>query len=62
MTATTGTLRLWLKFGLISIMGNLLLMWVFVSQLHLNYFLANIIAIGTCSIVNFLASDRLVFS
>ena len=47
--------------GLISIAGNLFLTWFFVSQLHLHYFLANIIAIGTCSIVNFFASDRLVF-
>ena len=48
--------------GLISIAGNLALTWFFVSRLHLHYFLANIIAIGTCSIVNFLVSDRLVFS
>jgi putative flippase GtrA len=47
--------------GLISIAGNLTLMWVFVSRLHLHYFLANIIAIATCSILNFLASDRIVF-
>ncbi len=62
----TGTLRRLVRFhlanGLISIAGNLGLTWFFVSQLHLHYFLANIIAIGTCSIVNFLASDRLVFS
>jgi len=54
-------IRFHLTNGLISIGGNLLLMWIFVSQLHLHYFLANIMAIGTCSIVNFLASDRLVF-
>ena len=54
-------IRFHLANGLISIAGNLLLMWVFVSQLHLHYFLANIVAIGTCSIVNFVASDRLVF-
>jgi putative flippase GtrA len=47
--------------GLISIAGNLTLMWVFVSRLRLNYFLANIMAIATCSILNFLASDRIVF-
>lgn len=54
-------LRFNLTNGLISIGGNLLLMWVFVSYLHLHYFLANMLAIGTCSILNFLASDRLVF-
>ena len=53
--------RFHLANGLISIAGNLLLMWGLVSRLHLNYFLANILAIATCSIVNFLASDRLVF-
>ena len=31
-------------------------MWIFVSHLHLHYFLANIIAIATCSMVNFLAT------
>ncbi|HYR92044.1 MAG TPA: GtrA family protein [Terriglobia bacterium] len=53
--------RFHLANGLISIAGNLLLMWLFVSRLHLHYFIANLLAIGTCSIVNFLASDRLVF-
>jgi len=54
-------IRFHLANGLISIAGNILLMWLFVSRLNLNYFLANILAIATCSIVNFLASDRLVF-
>jgi len=53
--------RFHLSNGLISIAGNRVLMWLFVSRLHLHYFLANLIAIGTCSIVNFFASDRLVF-
>jgi putative flippase GtrA len=54
--------RLHVANGLISIAGNLLLMWLFVSRLHLHYFAANLIAIALCSILNFLASDRLVFS
>jgi putative flippase GtrA len=54
-------IRFHLANGLISIAGNILLMWLFVSRLKLHYFLANILAIATCSIVNFLASDRLVF-
>lgn len=53
--------RFHLANGLISVVGNLVLMWFLVSQLGLYYFLANLIAIGTCSVVNFLASDRLVF-
>jgi putative flippase GtrA len=54
-------LRFHLANGLISIGGNLLLMWILVSRVHVHYLLANIAAIATCSIVNFLASDRLVF-
>ena len=54
-------IRFHLANGLISIAGNLGLMWLFVSRLRLNYFLANLVAIATCSILNFLASDRLVF-
>jgi putative flippase GtrA len=53
--------RFHLANGLISIAGNLVVTWLFVSQFHLNYFLANGIAIAMCSIVNFVASDRLVF-
>jgi len=48
--------------GLISIAGNLMLMWLLVSRLHLHYLIANVTAIGACAILNFLASDRLVFS
>jgi putative flippase GtrA len=59
------TLRRLISFhlanGLISIGGNLLLMWILVSKGRLHYFVANIIAIGTCSVVNFFASDRVVF-
>jgi putative flippase GtrA len=53
--------RFHLTNGVISIGGNILLMWIFVSQIHLHYFIANLIAIGTCSVVNFFASDRFVF-
>jgi putative flippase GtrA len=47
--------------GAISVAGNLALMWFFVDRLHLHYMPANLMAIATCSIVNFVASDRLVF-
>jgi len=47
--------------GLISLAGNLGLMWVFVSHFQLHYIVANLIAIIVCSIVNFVVSDRLVF-
>ena len=48
--------------GLISIAGNLALMWLLVSRLHVHYLVANVTAIAACAILNFLASDRLVFS
>lgn len=54
-------IRFHLTNGLISIGGNILLMWILVSKVHLHYFVANLIAIGACSVVNFFASDRVVF-
>ena len=54
-------LRFNLANGLISLVGNIGLMWLFVSRFHLNYLVANLLAIAVCSLVNFLVSDRLVF-
>ena len=58
----------WVRFakfnlttGLFSILGNLLVMRALVGGAHLNYFVANILTIATCSILNFLVSDRFVF-
>jgi len=50
-----------LTTGLFSILGNVLVMRVLVGGIHLNYFAANMLTIATCSIVNFLVSDRFVF-
>jgi len=50
-----------LTTGAVSIVGNLALMRVLVGAGHLNYLLANAIAIVLCSIVNFLVSDEWVF-
>ena len=47
--------------GLFSIAGNLLLMEILVSGARLNYLLANCLTIATCSLLNFMASDRFVF-
>jgi len=47
--------------GGVSIVGNLLLMRLLVGELHLNYVLANLVAIAVCSLANFVLSDRLVF-
>jgi putative flippase GtrA len=47
--------------GLVSLVGNIGLMWLLVSRFNLNYILANLIAIVLCSFINFMISDRLVF-
>lgn len=47
--------------AVISIGGNLGLTWLLVSQTGLHYLLANIVAVGGCSILNFMASDNIVF-
>lgn len=54
-------LRFNVTTGLVSILGNLVLMHLLVGRLHLPYLPANVLTIGTCSLANFLASDRLVF-
>ena len=54
-------LRFNISNGLISIVGNLVLMELLAVRLHLNYMLANIAAIIACSLLNYFVSDRLVF-
>jgi len=53
--------RFHLSNGLITICGNLSVMWVLVSRLHVSYLIANVFAMGACAIANYVASDRLVF-
>jgi putative flippase GtrA len=55
-------MRFNLTNGAVSILGNLALMKVMVGQSHMNYLLANAIAITVCSVGNFLVSDEWVFS
>lgn len=50
-----------LTTGAVSLIGNLALMKVMVGQGHMNYLVANAIAIVLCSIANFLVSDQWVF-
>ena len=57
----TRFLKFNLTTGLFSIVGNVLVMKLLVGGAHLNYFVANIFTIATCSTVNFLVSDRFVF-
>ena len=47
--------------GAISLVGNLLLMWLFVGMFRISNIVANLCAITICSLVNFFASDRWVF-
>lgn len=54
-------LRFNLTNGLISIAGNLALMKLLVGFGHMNYLVANMIAIVACSLANFLVSGRWVF-
>ncbi|MGO9087077.1 MAG: GtrA family protein [Terriglobales bacterium] len=55
-------LRFHLSNGAVSILGNLALMKVMVGQGHLNYLVANAIAIAVCSLANFLVSNEWVFA
>ena len=63
--ATTNWWARFVKFnlttGMFSIAGNLLLMRLLVGELRVNYLIANVVTIATCSIVNFVVSDRVVF-
>lgn len=54
-------LRFNLTSGAISLAGNLVLMFIFVGQVKLNAFGANLITIAICSLINFTLSDRFVF-
>jgi len=54
-------MRFHLANGAVSLLGNLALMKVMVGVGHVNYLLANAIAITLCSLVNFLVSEEWVF-
>jgi dolichol-phosphate mannosyltransferase len=57
----TRLLKFSLTTGVFSIAGNLALMRLFVGALGINYFIANLLTIATCSVVNFMVSDQIVF-
>jgi putative flippase GtrA len=54
--------RFHLLNGGISLTGNLALMAFFTGTLHLDPLAANLVAIVSCAVANFAASDALVFS
>ena len=54
-------LRFQLANGALSLGGNMVLMWLFAGAWSLPYPVANAAAIAACSVLNFFASDRLVY-
>jgi putative flippase GtrA len=50
-----------LSNGLVSLVGNVIIMRALVGRLGMNYVVANLIAVATCSLVNFLLGDKFVF-
>ncbi len=54
-------LRFNLTIGTLSIGQNLLFMELLVGWLEIHFLLANLMSIAFCSVLNFVASDRLVF-
>ena len=55
-------LRFHLGNGVVSILGNTVLMWFFVGRIHMKQLLvANAIAIATCSLLNFALGEWFVF-
>jgi putative flippase GtrA len=54
-------IRFHLSNGVISILGNVALMRMMVGGGHMNYLLANGVAIAVCSLANFWVSDAWVF-
>ena len=54
-------IRFHLSNGVLSIVGNMVLMAILVGRLHAPPLAASVISIGICSVLNFLAADRFVF-
>jgi len=54
-------LRFNLTTGMISMVGNVVIMKFLVGSEHFPYMMANIVAIGCCSVANFLCSEVIVF-
>ncbi len=47
--------------GLVSIVGNLILMWLLAGCLRLHYLVANLLSVGVCALVNLAISHYWVF-
>jgi putative flippase GtrA len=61
-SARTQLLRFQLTNGLVSVVGNIVLMRVLVGRAHVPLLLANAAAILCCSLVNFAVSDGWAFA
>lgn len=63
---STGRARRLVRFhltnGAVSILGNLVLMQLLVGQMGAPYLVASLLSITVCSLLNFVAADRLVFA
>jgi putative flippase GtrA len=55
-------LRFHLANGIISILGNTAITWLLVERVRCPYLLANAMSVAACSVGNFLAGDRFVFT
>ncbi len=54
-------LRFNVASGTVSVVGNVVFTGLFADLFGLHYVVANVLAIATCSVLNFLAADRFVF-
>lgn len=59
--AVVSLLRFNATNGVMSLVGNLVLMFLLVGTLQLNAHIANLITIAICSLINFALADRFVF-
>lgn len=55
-------LRFHLSNGLLSLLGNVILMRIFVHVMHARILLANALSIASCGLTNFLLAHHWVFS
>lgn len=53
--------RFHLLNGVVSLGGNLLMVWGLVGETGLDPILANVIAVITCGLINYFGADRVVF-
>jgi putative flippase GtrA len=55
-------LRFHVSSGLVSMLGNLVLMRILVGEAHVPVLVSNVVAVVSCSIPNFLLGDSWVFA